>query len=150
MAIERSVVMLRMKSAIAEGMSASRFIRSMRAEGLSYRRTTTLSDWRSVSGVTAKEGRARYVRKDFRPTASVVADVTWDLSREYMNKVKVYVRTRPGEPITERFVNVMSDRPLTPREIEQMVLENLVEWADSIPGIVERVLPWTILHRVAE
>lgn len=150
MGIERSTVLLRMKSAIREGLSASRFIREMRSEGLGYRRQTMLADWRSATGVTKKEGSARYVRRDYRPTAAVVADVSWDLSREYMNKVNVQYRTRPGEPIVSRFVNVMSDRPLTPRELEQSVLDNLVEWQDSIPGVVERVIPWTILHRVPE
>ncbi len=150
MGIERAQVLLRMKAAIREGQSASRFITSMRAEGLGYRRQTMLSDWRSVTGVAKKEGTARYVRKDFKPTAKVVADVTWDLSREFMTKVKVHVRTRPGEPITERFVNIMSDVALTPNQIEESVLENLEEWSDSIPGVVERVTPWTILRRVAE
>ncbi len=149
MGIERSAVLMRMKSAIASGMSASRFITSMRSAGLGYRRQTMLADWRSVGNIKAKEGTARYIRRDFRPTAKTTADVTWDLSREYMTKVKVHVRTRPGEPITERFVNIMSDRALTPREIEESVLENLEEWSDSIPGIVERVTPWTIMRRVS-
>ncbi len=148
MGIERSAVLMRMKSAIASGMSASRFITSMRSAGLSYRRQTMLADWRSVGNVAKKEGAARFIRRDFRPTAKTTANVTWDLSREYMTKVKIHYRTRPGEPITERFVNVMSDRPLTPREIEESVLESLPEWADSIPGIVERVTPWTILRRI--
>ena len=148
MGIERSAVLMRMKSAIASGMSASRFIRDMRSAGLSYRRQTMLADYRSVGNVSKKEGTARYIRRDFRPTAKTTADVTWDLSREYMNKVKVLTRTAPGEPITERFVNIMSDRPLTPRELEESVLENLDAWSDSIPGIVERVTPWTILRRV--
>lgn len=150
MAIERSVVMLRMKSAIASGMSASGFIKSMRAEGLSYRRQTMLADWRSEKNIGKQEGLLRFVRKDLRPTAAITARVTYDFSREFMHKVKVHVRTRPGEPITEHFVNVMADRPLSPREIEQAVLENLVEWSDSIPGIVERITPWTIIRGVVE
>ncbi len=148
MGIERSEVIMRMKSAIAKGMSASRFITSMREAGLGYRRQTMLADWRTVGNIADKEGTARYIRRDFKPTAKTTADVTWDLSREYMHKVKVLTRTAPGEPITERFVNVMSDRALTPREIEESVLENLDAWSDSIPGIVERVTPWTIMRRV--
>ena len=107
-----------------------------------------LADWRSVGNVAKKEGTARFIRRDFKPTAQTTADVTWDLSREYMNKVKVHTRTRPGEPITERFVNIMSDRPLSPREIEESIFENLQEWSDSIPGVVERVTLWTLLKKV--
>lgn len=149
MGIDRSAVLMRMKSAISSGMSASRFIRSMRSAGLSYRRQTMLSDWRSVGNVAKKEGTARYIRRDFKPTAQTIADVSWDLSREYMIKVKVHTRTRPGEPITSQFVNVMSDRPLTPREIEASIYENMPDWSDSIPGIITRITPWTILRRIS-
>ena len=150
MALERSIVLLKMKAALKAGQSATSFISAMREAGLSYRRQTMLADWRSVSGVAEKEGLARYIRKDYRPTAATIAQVQWGLSREYMTTVQVQARLRPTEPSTTRFVNVMSDTPLTPHEVEQAVLERLVDWSDSIPGVVERITPWTVLQRVAE
>lgn len=148
MPVERSVVLLRMKKAQALGQSASAFIRKMDTEGLSYRRTTMLSDWRNVGNIEKKEGAYRYIRKDYRPTQAIAQVKDWKLSREFMHKAQVAQRLRPGEPITTRFINVMADKPLTPRELEQAVLENLPDYKDSIPGIVERVVPWTLIQRV--
>ncbi len=150
MALERAVGILSIKGAIARGVSASTWIAEQRKKDQGYRRQTMLADFRSVKGVKAKTGLARFVRKDFRPTAAVIADVSWDLSREYMHKVKVHTRTKPGEPLQERFVNLMQDRPLTPNEVEQAILELLPDWQDSIPGIIERVTLETVLHRMPQ
>ena len=116
--IERSSVILRMKSAIESGQTASSFISTMKEAGLSYRRSTMLADWRSIGNIESKKGLARYVRKDRTPTARVVADVEWNLSREFMYKVRVETRLRPGEPLETRFINIMTDKPLTPGEVE--------------------------------
>lgn len=128
MGIERATVIARMRGAFREGMSASRFMQQMRVEGLSYRRTTMLSDWRTVNEIERKEGAMRYVRKDRMPSRTVVATVDWEMSKEFMYKVKTQTRLKPGEPITERFVNIMSDTALTPQQIESQVQERWGEW----------------------
>lgn len=133
----RSEVIGRMREAVKEGLSASKFISTMRERGLSYRRTDMLSDWRSVGNTEKKTGLLRYVRKDFKPSPDLYAEVSWDLKREYMFKVSVYTRTRPGEKPKQRFINVMSDRTLTPGEVEQEVL---TRWAGWYPDSREEIV----------
>ena len=126
--VRRPSAILKIPDAIGRGLSASGFIKELQEAGLSYRRTLMLADWRSVSGIEAKKDLIKYVRKDRIPSMRVVADVEWDLSAEYMYKAKVWSRLRKDEPLTERFVNIMSDKPLTPAELESQIYERWGEW----------------------
>ena len=146
----RSEVIGRMRGAFREGISASRFIADMRSAAMSYRRTDMLADWRSVNELERKADAFKYVRKDYYPTEKSMAQVEWALSQEYMYKVKVRSRTAPGEPITDRFVNIMSDKPMTPRQVGEMVEEKWREVEKYKPEIIEDVVPWTAVHKVME
>lgn len=150
MGIMRAEVIGRMRGALREGLSASRFIADMREVGLSYRRTDMLADWRSVNELERKEGAVRYVRKDRYPTEKTIASVEWAISREYMYKVKVQSVVRIGEPITERFVNIMSDVPLTPAMIEAEVEERWGEWEKYAPELITGLQPWSAVRKVME
>ena len=121
--IERAEVVQRMKSAIKRGQSATSFIADMRKAGLAYRRTTMLADWRTQGDYTKKEGLLRYVRKDYVPSQELVRAESWDLKRDFMFQVRLQIQRHPGEPIESQFVNIMSDKPLTIRQIEQAALE---------------------------
>ena len=145
---KRSAVILRAKIAFRRGQSATSFIADMRARGLSYRRTTMLSDWRSVNQLERKADAYKYVRRDRMPSAAVIAQVDWSLSREYMYKVKISSRVRPGEPITERFVNIMQDRPMTPGEIIGLTWEMIQTQSPKLQAQVVSIMPWTVLQRV--
>ena len=147
MAIERSEVIARMRGAFRKGQKAGAFINDMKAEGLSYRRTTMLADWRSINELESKGEAFKYVRKDYYPTTKSMAQVEWRLSQEFMYKVRVLSRTDPKAPITERFVNIMSDTPMTPRMVEQAVVEKWVTWEKYGGEIVEDILPVTAVHR---
>lgn len=149
MGIERATVIARMRAAFREGMSASKFLQQMKSEGLSYRRTTMLSDWRSVNEIERKEGALRFVRKDRMPTKTVVATVEWDLSQEFMYKIKTLSRLKPGEPIVERFVNIMSDKPLTPQEIGSQVEERWGEWEKYAAEELVGLQVWSAAQRSA-
>jgi len=109
-----------------------------------------LSDWRSVNQLETKKGLMRFVRKDRYPSKMAIAEVDWMLSKEYMYKVKVQSRLRPDEPITERFVNLMSDEPLTGAMIEQGVIEKWAEWEDYTAEAIEKIIPFTAVHRTVE
>lgn len=145
---KRAAVILKAKIAFQKGVSASQFINNMKAQGLSYRRTDMLSDFRSVNEVERKADAFKYVRKDRTPTAAVIAQVDWNLSSEYMYKVKITSRIAPGEPLTERFVNIMQDRPLTPGEVEDLTWSMIGEQSPKLQSQVVKVVPWTALHRV--
>ena len=150
MSIIRAEVIARMRAAFRKGQSASSFIRDMAAKQLSYRRTEMLSDWRSINEIERKEGLLKFVRKDYYPTEKTLAAVEWNLSQEYMYKVKVESRLRPDMPIAERFVNIMSDKPLTPEMVEQAVIEKWSQWEDYTAEALEKLTVWSAVHRVME
>ena len=147
MSIKRAEVIGLMRGAFRRGLSASKFIQDMKAQGLSYRRTTMLTDWAAVNELERKEGLMRFVRKDYYPAKTAMAVVDWDLSQEYMYKVKVKSRIEPGVPVVERFVNIMSDVPMTPTMVEQAVVEKWAEWEDYTAEAIEEMAVWTAVHR---
>ncbi len=126
--IGRAAMTLTVKAAQAEGKSASAWIREMRAKGLGYRRTTMLTDFANVGKIKRKEGLLKYVRKDYLPSTEIAQIKDWDMSREYTYRLKVKSREAPGEPVDERFVSVVSDKPLTPREMEEEILLQWGAW----------------------
>ena len=150
MALKRATVIGLMRGAFRRGQSAGSFIGDMRAKGLTYRRTDMLSDWRSVNELERKAGAMRFVRRDYYPATKAIADVEWSLSEEWMYKVKVESRLRPGDPLTERFVNIMSDSPMTPEMVEQRVTEKWSEWEDYTAEAIEKMVVWTAVHKVMD
>jgi len=150
MGIVRAETIARMRGAFRKGLSSSTFISDMRKAGLSYRRSDMLSDWRTVNELETKEGAIRYVRKDRYPTEKTIAAVDWEISKEYMYKVKVQSVLKAGEPITERFVNIMSDIPMTPEMVESQVTEQWQAWerygAEEITGLQT----WSAVRKVME
>lgn len=146
----RHIVIALMRGAFRKGQSASSFIQVMTARGLSYRRTNMLADWRSVNETERKAGELRFVRKDYYPSERTLAAVEWDLSQEYMYKVKTLSRVRPDEPIVERFVNIMSDIPLTPREVEQQVWSRWGEWEKYEGERLKELVVWSAYRRVEQ
>jgi len=137
-----------MSAAIKAGQSASKFIAEMREVGLSYRRTTMLSDWRGVGNIEKKEGLLRYVRKDYQPSPALYAEVEWNLSREYMYKVRVNTRLRPGEPVESRFVNIVNDKPMTQGELETEILGSWGSWYPERREEIVSTIVETGLQRV--
>jgi len=146
----RSEVILRAKKAFTEGISASTFISQMRGLGLSYRRTDMLADFRSVNELERKADAFKFVRKDYYPTIRSMAQVDFKISTEFMYKLKVHARTEPGLPITERFINISSDIPLTRGMVEEKAWEMIGEQSPDKRKQVERIVGWTAIQRVSD
>ncbi|GAI63950.1 unnamed protein product [marine sediment metagenome] len=79
-----------------------------------------------------------------------MAAVTWETSKEYMYKVKVQSVLRIGESITERFVNIMSDVPMTPAMIETEVKERWGEWEKYTAEEITGLQVWSAVRKVME
>ena len=148
MGIVRAEVIARMRGAFKKGQSASRFLKDMSKAGLSYRRTDMLADWRSVNQLQVKEGLVRYIRKDRYPAGKTLAAITWEMSKEYMYKVKVQSIIRAGEPITERFVNIMSDVPMTPEMVEAEITERWGEQEKYAAEELKGLQVWSAVRKV--
>ncbi|GAI78859.1 unnamed protein product, partial [marine sediment metagenome] len=107
-------------------------------------------DWRSVNELEKKAGAMRFVRKDYYPTKTVIAEVEWKLSQEYMYTIKVKSRLRPELPITERMVNIMADVPLTPVMVGQALVEKWKDYEKYTAEAIEEIIPWSAVHKVME
>jgi len=149
MGVVRAEAIARMRVAFREGLSATKFISKMADIGLSYRRTDMLADWRNVNQIEAKEGRVRYVRKGYVPAKQTAEIKEWNMSREYMYKVKVQSRLRAGEPITDRFINIMSDKPLAVGQIESQVVSSWGEYEKYQPAELTGLQVWTAVQQVS-
>lgn len=150
MALSRARAILEARKYIRKDISAGQWIRSMKELGLSYRRTTMLGDYRSTLNIEKKKGAMRFVRKDYYPAKAAIAEVEWALSKEYMYKVKVESRLRPDEPLVERFVNIMSDTPMTSRMVEAEVEVRWGEWEKYAAEELVTLQTWTAVHRVMQ
>jgi len=139
-----------MPQAIARGMSASAFLRKLQGTTGGYQKSRFLADWRSVAGIEARKDAFKYVRKDRRPSMKAMADVEWELSEEYMFKVRAKFRTGPDEPLQERFVNIPSDKPLTPAEIEAEVFDRWSDWEKYAGEELDSATIVAGYHRIEE
>ena len=135
-----------MRAAVRKGQSRTSFFRDMKAQGLTYPRKVMIADWSGITEFIAKDGTLRYVRRDAYPAKKTIVTTEWDIQGEYMYKVKVRSRLRPDEPVTERFVNLVTDAPLTPRMIEQAVIKKWAEWEDYTAEALEEIIPWTAIR----
>jgi len=151
MGIERAELLLVMKKAYRQKQSGTSLYWDLRAKGRVIRKSDFFSDWRGVTQTEAKSGLMRYVRRDYYPTDKTIAAVPWEkMTAEYMYKVKVQTRLEPGKPIEERFVNIMSDVPLTPEMVEQAVVEKWPISESRPPDILEEITPFSVYRRKLE
>lgn len=146
--LRRPAAILKIPNAIARGLTVEGFIRELKVTTGTYRRIIMLSDWRSVSNIVVRKEVLKYVRKDRIPSMKLVADVEWDLSQEYMYKCKVWSETRPGEPMTERGVCILSDKPITPSQIESEVYSRWGEWEKYSAESLKRVQLVEAYHKI--
>ena len=146
--LRRPTAILLMPDAMARGLTVTAFIKELQNKGLSYMRQRMLADWRNVAGTEARKDTYKYIRKDLRISPKLLADVDWEMSKEYMYKYKVLVRTREGEPLSERFVNIVHDRLLTPRELETELRSRWADWEKYQPESIEKLELIGAWHRV--
>lgn len=147
--VRRPSAILKIPKLVAQGFSPEGIIRQLKFDLLSYRRTIMLSDIRSIMGIEVRKDVLKYVRKDRMPSPKLLADVEWRLGDEYMYKLRVQSQLKAGQPLTERFVNIMSDKPLTISQVEERLTEL---WGTFEKYGEERLKSYTVVagyHRVA-
>lgn len=135
-----------MRVAVRAGQSRTAFLKAAKAQGLSYSRKIMFADWSSITELVAKDGALRHVRRDSYPATKTVVETDWDINGEYMYKVKVTSRLSPKDKPQERFVNIVTDSPMTPAMIEQAVIEKWSSYEDYAAQTLETITPWTAIH----
>ena len=148
MPIGRAKVIQLMRKAFRAKESFNRFYSDLIGTGLRYKKTTMLGDWRSVNELEKKQGLLQYVRKDRIPGKQAIAQVSWEISREYMYVAIVRSQLAPGEPIAEQKVNIMQDRPLTPREVEALTWQMIQKQSPKTIEQVVEIVPWAVVQRI--
>lgn len=147
MGIERAEVIARMRVAFKTGMSASSFIKAMKSKGLSYRRTTMLTDWRNVNQLVVKEGLVKFIRKGYVPSSRIAEIKAWKMSKEYMYKIRSERILRKGLPPEITFINIMSDNPLTITEVEREAFERSFKQSPPRPDEERKFSVISLIHR---
>jgi len=140
----RKAVQSLMRTAIKAGQSRTAFLRDMKAAGTTYLGRQMIADWRLLKDYHDKTGVLTRIRKDSFPALKHIVTTDWDIGGEYMYVVKVKTRLAPDQPITERFVDIVTDEPMTPRMMEQAMIEKWVEW--EYEEIIEEIIPWTAVR----
>ena len=144
--LRRAISLKLIPKAYKGGVSASSFINQLRLKGLTYRRSTMLSDWRTVNEIEAKKDVLKYIRKDRIPSTRTMAGVYWKYSKEYVYKANTWSRIHPDEPLTERMVTFTSDKPLTPGELEEQIATKWSAWERYVPEKVEKIEVTSAYH----
>jgi len=146
MATTRMKALHIMRAAIRQGKSRTATLRDIRSKGLQYTNKMMLADWANITEFVAKEGTLVHVRRDAYPAEKTVVETDWDIDGEYMYQVKVTSRLSPQEKPTERFVNIVTDQPMTPAMIEQALVEKWSTYEDYSAETLETITPWTAIH----
>lgn len=146
MADTRSKVIALMRVAIRAGKSRTAFLRDMKTKGFMYTQRIMKSDWAGISELIAKDGALIHVRRDSYPASKTLVETDWDINGEYMYKVKVTSRLSPTDKLTERFVNIVTDSPMTPAMVEQAIVEKWSDYEDYSAETIETITPWTAIH----
>jgi len=150
MAAERTGIEKRIKSAIKRGLNASEWVKQEIEKGRSYRRSIMYSDWREVASIIKAESALERIRTGRIPIDRMAELKAWNMSREYMYKVRSETVTARGRVLEPKFVNIMSDEPMTVEEIETAAFELAFEQSPPESGQERRFIFETGYKRVIE
>jgi len=112
-----------LRAGVSAGLSAAATIRTLAAEGLTYRRTDMLADFREWAQVPAKADVIKNVRKDYRPSRDLYINTTGKQLRAFRYQVTVDVYNPESKEKLQFTTNVTSDREMSPGQVEAEALE---------------------------
>jgi len=102
----------------ASGLASNKALSQLKAAGLGYRRADFLKDYSKARGFEQQKDRAKYIRKDFYPTAAVITPSILNFQKKLHHYVNYNVFDGATGKTYGKALIVASDTPLTVREIE--------------------------------
>jgi hypothetical protein len=151
MTMQRSTIIARMRAAIKRGQTTSSFIADMRTKGIKlYRRADMYADWRELSSILKAESALERIRTGRIPIDRMAELKVWEMSREYMYKVRCDTITPTREKLEPIYVNIMSDKSMTVEEIEREAFLRAFEQSPPEAGEERRFIFETGYKRVVE
>ena len=119
------------QAGVARGLSSRALQSTLASTGMGVRRTDLLRAMAYVRDVEQAADRIRFVGKDRLPSAAVMPEARTTIRSSFSYAVRV-AGAGPGFDADGRlFVQVASDRNLTPGEIEDAALEAVEEGDDE-------------------
>ena len=110
-------------SAASRGLTGDALQAALASEGLGYRRTTMLADYRLVKELPAAAEPLRSIRRDRQPDPSRFPAALTRLLREYSYVVRVSGSDARTGQAGSRYVTVSSSALLTLAEVEEDAID---------------------------
>ena len=101
------------------GMTTTAGLNLLRVEGMGYRRTDFLSDWREFGGLERKRDPLRAIPKKLRPTEATIERTDFSQVKKFHYNYKIEGYDLITQEDTETFITVASDDIMTMEEAER-------------------------------
>lgn len=101
------------------GMTATAGLNLLKAEGMGYRRTDFLADFRQFAGTERKRDPLRAIPKKYRPTEATIERTTFKQVKKFHYSYKIEGYDLVTQESIETFITVASDDILTMEQAEQ-------------------------------
>jgi len=135
-----------MSSALRK-LGANKTIEGLKKIGLPIRRTEGLSMYRQYAQIPEKAGRMKYVRKAYAFSRDMYTKETRFMTRRYRYTMKFETRDKRTGEISEHATSVISDKPMTPGQVEGVADEAFKGITDVSPVIITKMWHHTAEHR---
>ena len=133
------------KSSALKQLGANRTIEALKGLGLGIQRKAGLAAYRAYGQIPEKEARMKYVRKGYRFSRDMYTRETRFMTRRYRYTMKFETRDKRTGEISEHATSVISDKPMSPGQVEQIADEAFKGITDVSPVIITKM--W---HHIAE
>ena len=133
---------------LKKGFSASKSLRWLKRQGLGYRKTNFLADWREFTGRAKKADVTKYIPKKYKPTAATLSGTSENLARQYSYVYQVKGRdSLTGDPKTQNW-RYSTDNLTSMEDVEAIIEEDIkkVEYEVRITDIT--LVPGEVLSRI--
>jgi len=100
------------------GMTTTAGLNLLRVEGMGYRRTDFLSDWREFGGLERKRDPLRAIPKKLRPTEATIERTEYEQRKKFNYNYKIKGYDLITQEDTETWITVGSDTILSMEQAE--------------------------------
>jgi len=114
----------------AEGISANKALKILQEQGLGYRRSDFLADYRKYRNKEKVKDFAKYIRNDRYPTEAVAIDSPLSFKRKYNHLIEYeFINLDTGKK-DKKYIYISDDDLNTVGTIKRQALDALSEKAD--------------------
>ena len=101
------------------GMTSAAGLRMLQGQGLGYRKTNFLADWREFAGTERKRDPLRAIPKKYRPTENTIQRTEFEQKKKFHYNYKIEGYDMIVQADTEEWVTVASDDLMSMEEAEE-------------------------------